>query len=147
MYLPPADQAPREARVSQPVGTTIRITDFMKNLPVRRQTALRSSTKSIAKIKTLLQAYAYARSSVRFSLKVLKAKNDKSNWMYAPAGGDTVLDAAMKIGGSRLVDQCQWKVWKSSVEDTSSNCEAKTNERSERIYKVEALLPSPTCGM
>lgn len=147
MCLPLADQAPREARVSQPVGTTIRITDFMKNVPVRRQTALKSSTKSIAKIRRLLQAYAYARSSVRFSLKVLKAKNDKSNWIYAPANGDTVLDAAIKIGGSRLVDQCQWKVWKSSVEDTSSIIEAETNDRSERFYTIEALLPSSTCGM
>lgn len=137
----------REAHVSQPVGTTVRINDFMKNLPVRRQTALKTSAKSIAKIRRLLQAYAYARTSVRFSLKVLKAKNDKSNWIYAPASGDTVLDAAIKIGGSRLIGQCQWKVWNSLVEDTSSITEVETNEKGGTFYKIEALLPSPTYGM
>lgn len=147
MRLPIAYHTPREARVSQPVGTTIRITDFMKNLPVRRQMALKTSAKSIAKIRRLLQAYAYARSSVKFSLKVLKAKNDKANWMYAPASGDTALDAAIKIVGSRVVDQCQWKVWTSPVEDTSSTIEVETNEKCGRFYQIEALIPSPTCGM
>lgn len=147
MHLPLAYDTPRQVRVSQPVGTTVRITDFMKNVPVRRQTALKTSTKSIAKIRRLLQAYAYARPSVKFSLKVCKAKNDKSNWIYAPASGDTVLDAAIKICGSRLVDQCQWKVWKSSVEDTSSIIGVETNEKRGTFYKIEALLPSPTCGM
>lgn len=132
--------------MSQPVGTTVRILDFMKNLPVRRQTALKTSTKSIAKIRKLLQAYAYARPSLRFSLKVLKAKNDKSNWIYAPAIGDTVLDAAVKICGSRLVDQCLWKVWK-SAEASSSIIEVEPDGKLERFYKIEALLPSPTCGM
>ncbi|MCJ1464030.1 hypothetical protein MMC07_002640 [Pseudocyphellaria aurata] len=134
----------KEARVSQPVGTTVRIIDFMKNLPVRRQTALKTSTKSIAKIKKLLQAYAYARPSLRFSLKVLKATNDKSNWIYAPAIGDTVLDAAVKICGSRLVDQCMWKVWK-SAESSSGIVEVESNGKLERFYKIEALLPSPNC--
>ena len=138
---------PREVRVSQPVGTTVRITDLLKNFPVRRQTALKASAKSIAKIRTLLHAYAYARPALRLSLKVLKAKNDKTNWIYAPASGDTVLDAAIKIGGSKLVEQCQWKVWKSSVDDNSSIVDVETDENRQRFYKIEALLPSPTCGM
>lgn len=145
--LPLAYHTPREVRVSQPVGTTVRITELMKKLPVRRQTALKASAKSIAKIRRLLHAYAYARPSLRLSLKVLKAKNDKSNWVYAPASGDTVLDAALKIGGSKLVDQCQWRVWKSSVNDNSSIADVETNENNGRFYKIEALLPSPTCGM
>ena len=133
--------------MSQPVGTTVRITNFMKNLPVRRQTALKTSAKSLAKIRRLLQAYAYARPSLRFSLKVLKAKNDKSNWMYAPGGGDTVLDAAIRICGRKLVDQCQWKVWRSSVEGAIPVAEVETNEKSGSFYKFEALLPSPAYGM
>ena len=144
--LPLAYLTPREMRVSQPVGTTVRITELMKKLPVRRQTALKASAKSIAKIRRLLHAYAYARPSLRLSLKVLKAKNDKSNWIYAPACGDTVLDAAIKIGGSKLVDQCQWRVW-TSVNDNCSNVDMETNENGGRFYKIEALLPSPTCGM
>ncbi|KAI4178567.1 MAG: hypothetical protein LQ346_007404, partial [Caloplaca aetnensis] len=69
-----------EDRVSQPVGTTIRVTEFLKGLPVRRQTALKDATKQLAKVKRTLQAYAFARPSVRLSLKVLKAKSDKNNW-------------------------------------------------------------------
>ena len=138
----------REVRISQPIGTTIRIIDFLKNLPVRRQTALKTSAKSIFKIKILLHAYAFARPSVRFSLKVLKAKNDKSNWIYAPANGDTILDAAIKIAGKRLVDQCQWELWPSSTKDNDRTGPEEANEEGcGEHYVIEALLPSPMCGM
>lgn len=137
----------REMRISQPIGTTVRIIDFLKNLPVRRQTAEKVSGKSTIKIKRLLHAYAYARPSVRFSLKVLKAKNDKSNWIYAPANGDTVLDAAIKIDGKRLVDQCQWKIWTSTKDDGRIAPEQTDKEIQGGKYIIEALVPVYNYGM
>ncbi|KAK4550257.1 hypothetical protein LTR36_003224 [Oleoguttula mirabilis] len=99
-----------QERASLPVGTTVRITDFIKSSPVRRQVALKNNEKCLKKIKQTLQAYAFARPHVRLSLRVLKAKNDKGNWMYAPKPGGNVEDAAMKIVGSACVSQCTWSV-------------------------------------
>ncbi|KAK5124142.1 hypothetical protein LTR85_001845 [Meristemomyces frigidus] len=99
-----------QERASLPVGTTVRITDFIKTSPVRRQVALKNTEKCLKKIKQTLQAYAFARPHVRLSLRVLKAKNDKGNWMYAPKPGGDVEDAAMKIVGSACVSQCTWSV-------------------------------------
>ena len=95
-------------RASQPVGTTVRASELFKSLPVRKQAALKASAKCLGKIKSTLQAYAMARPSVRFSLKVLKAKNDKGNWMYAPKPDASVEDAAFKIVGNACASQCHY---------------------------------------
>jgi hypothetical protein len=57
-----------------------------------------------------LQSFAFARPQVRFALKVLKAKNDKGNWMYAPKQGGNAEDAAFKIVGAACASQCTWSV-------------------------------------
>ncbi|KAL8728772.1 MAG: hypothetical protein Q9181_005224, partial [Wetmoreana brouardii] len=133
-----------ENRVSQAVGTTVRITDFLKSLPVRRQTALKDSSKQLGKIKRTLQAYALARPSVRIILKVLKAKSDRDNWIYAPKSEASVPDAAVKIIGRKATDECQWIVWSPPKLDAlveSVTGVAKTPVDPEYIYKVEALAP------
>ncbi|KAL8681445.1 MAG: hypothetical protein Q9186_002451 [Xanthomendoza sp. 1 TL-2023] len=136
-----------EDRVSHAVGTTVRITDFLKSIPVRRQTAIKESGKQLAKIKRSLQAYALARPSVRLSLKVLKAKSDKGNWIYAPKSDASVSDAAVKVVGKRVSDQCRWDAWSPSnlqtkegaIQDENTN----TSTQPESMYKVEALIPTP----
>lgn len=95
-----------EARASLPIGTTVRVTDFVSRLIVRRQQALKNAEKSLRSIKHTLQAYAFARPNVRFSLRVLHGKNDKDNWMYAPKVGGVVADAALKIVGTACASQC-----------------------------------------
>ncbi|KAK5134645.1 hypothetical protein LTR08_006301 [Meristemomyces frigidus] len=112
-------------RASLPVGTTVRITDFIKAQPVRRQVALKNIDKCLRKIKQTCQAYAFARPHVRMSLRVLKAKNDKGNWMYAPKPGGSVEDAALKIVGSACASQCIWTV----VEEAG--------------FSLQAFLPRP----
>lgn len=112
-----------QERASLPVGTTVRITDFIKAQPVRRQQALKNVEKVLKKIKQMLQAYALARPHVRLSLKVLRAKNDKGNWIYAPKPNGNVEDAALKVVGSACVSQCTWTV----IE--------------ERDFTLHALLP------
>ena len=84
------------------------MTDFFKSVPVRKQAALKHSSRYLAKIKRLLQAYALARPTKRFSLRVLKAKSDKSDWIYAPKADSTVEDAALKVVGRECAAQCDW---------------------------------------
>lgn len=127
--------------------------DFLKHLPVRRQTALKTAPKTLAKIKQTLQAYAIARPSTRLSLKVLKAKNDKGNWVYAPKAGASVPDAAMKVVDKTITGHCQWISWCSSematpALDTATEPEdLQDKERSDSPYRIEAFLPKPAAGM
>lgn len=126
--------------------------DFLKYLPVRRQTALKSAQKTLAKIKHTLQAYAIARPSIRLSLKVLKAKNDKGNYVYAPKAGASVPDAAMKVVDKRISGQCQWISWCSSemgtpTLDTAIESEVvQDKEGVDSAYTIEAFLPRPDAG-
>ncbi|KAJ9648381.1 hypothetical protein H2199_001235 [Coniosporium tulheliwenetii] len=102
-----------QEKASHPVGTTVRAADFFKGIPVRRQAALKHSTRYLAKIKRIMQAYALCRPTVRLSLRVLKAKNDKGNWVYAPKQGAGVDDAAFKVVGRDCAAQCSWSVLES----------------------------------
>ncbi|KAL4883810.1 hypothetical protein BJY04DRAFT_226428 [Aspergillus karnatakaensis] len=120
-------------RTSHPVGTTIRITKIFHHIPVRRQTAIKNSKKTLVAIRKMVQTYAMARPSTRLSLKVLKAKNESGNWMYAPAKHATLMEAALKIAGTEIASQCMAKEWPqpspgSSNGDTSA-------------FKLTALLP------
>ncbi|KAL8784184.1 MAG: hypothetical protein Q9195_009152 [Heterodermia aff. obscurata] len=129
----------REERISHPVGTTVRIVDFLKTIPVRRQSALKMFAKTLSKIKTTLQAYAMARPAVRFSLKVLKAKSEKGNFMYAPKPEASTTDAATKIVGKPITEQCEWKLW------SSPNADFQVGDS--EIYKLECLLPKARCDL
>lgn len=93
-------------RASTAVGTTVKITEFIKSNPVRRQVALKHVDHCLKRIKHLLQAFAFARPHVRLSLKILKAKNEKGNWIYAPKAGGNVEDASIKIVGAACASQC-----------------------------------------
>ncbi|OGM50912.1 DNA mismatch repair protein [Aspergillus bombycis] len=98
-------------RASHPVGTTVRITNLFKHIPVRKQSILRSAMKTLARIKKLIQIYAMAQPSKRLSLKVLKAKNENNNWIYAPGRDATITDAALKIAGTDVTSNCVLKKW------------------------------------
>lgn len=96
---------------SHPVGSTIRIIDFLKSIPVRKQTAVKNTSKTLSTIKKLLQSYAFARGTVRFSLKILKGKNDKSNWQYVPVdSAGNLRDAAAKIIGKDVTGQSELRL-------------------------------------
>jgi len=136
--------------VSHPIGTTVRIVDFLKHMPVRKQVALKSVAKVSSKIKDVLKAYALARPSVRLSLKVLKAKNDKENWVYAPKTGATVTDAAIKVTNQRAVTECAWHVWSTDLElepkITATTPSADVLKVTEFEYTIECLSPRKQCG-
>jgi DNA mismatch repair protein MutL len=116
---------PVQDRATHPPGTTIRIANFLKNQPVRKQVALKAAPKTLSKIKQLLQSYAFARPATRLSLKVIKAKNDKDNWTYAPKIGGGIEDTAFKVVGQPCASQCAWA------------------ELEYEGFTVEAFLPRP----
>lgn len=46
---------------------------------------------------------------------MLKAKNDKYNWIYGPKPGSTsLLDATAKIVGQEVAAQCEARSWTSN---------------------------------
>ncbi|ODM21442.1 hypothetical protein SI65_02286 [Aspergillus cristatus] len=111
---------------SHPVGTTVRITDFLKHIPVRKRTALKSAGKTLSKIKKLLQTYAVCQPTKRLSLKVMKAKNESNNWMYSGSQSANLTDAALKVVGTDVVLNCTAREWPHN--DDSAD------------YKIVALL-------
>ena len=125
---------------SHPVGSTIRIKDFLKSIPVRKQRALKIASKTLSAIKKLLQSYAFARGTVRFSLKVLKGKNDKANWQYSPVDhADNLRDAAVKIIGKDAAGRCEIRL---KAADGSGKADLENEE-----YALVALLAIVNEGM
>jgi DNA mismatch repair protein MutL len=92
------------SRASHPIGTTVSVTKFMYKLPVRKQTVLKEASKTLSKIKELLQAYVLARPNIKFSFKVLK--ENKASWSYAPRPKDGIKEAVSQIFGKDVVNQC-----------------------------------------
>ncbi|KAJ4343232.1 hypothetical protein N0V87_000454 [Didymella glomerata] len=93
---------------SHPVGTTVKVTKLLETAKVRKGLAIKGAAKCLAKIRRLLQAYALARPAVRFRLHILKAKNNKGDFVYAPKANANVEDAALRIVGKECALQCDW---------------------------------------
>jgi len=144
-----------ERRTSLPMGTTVRVENFLEALPVRRHTAEKFTSKTLAKIKKTLQAYALARPRLRLSLKVVKAKDEKANWKYPINAGNSKVEtnsfsAAVDIMGKKLTNQCQWtrSVWCSSGQRIDSTSEVSEVENDQACnYTFEAVLAKQDCGM
>ncbi|CAG8971740.1 hypothetical protein HYALB_00007220 [Hymenoscyphus albidus] len=136
----------RQSRTSHPVGTTICVTKFMFKLPVRKQTALKSSSKTLIKIKELLQAYALARPSVRFSLKVLK--ESKGGFSYAPRPTNGIKEAVSHVIGKDASAQCVEKTFVFSESQPMGHDQiddyASTSDQVESSqFHVSVYLPRP----
>lgn len=122
---------------SHAVGTTVRIQDFLSRVPVRRQTAVKAASTTTTNIRKLLQSYAFARSAVRTSFKVLKARDEKSNWSFAPVRPAAALsEAATKIVGKSVADQCSQHIVESELDVAN-----------QARWRIEALLISPNSRM
>lgn len=94
---------------SHGTGTTVRVSNFLQSIPVRKQTALKQATKTLSNIKKLLFDYAFARPTVRIQFKVLKSSSDlKANWSFAPCTDVNDLNLlASKIVGKDVASQCK----------------------------------------
>lgn len=117
------------------MGTTVCLTGFLKSIPVRRQTTVKTASKSIAKLKKLLQTYAIARPGTRLSFKVLNGKNDKDNWTYAPSSTANITDASCKVVGVESAGQCIRKSWPEDF-----------GEESAAPFRLFAYLPKADGG-
>ena len=139
------------SRTSHPTGTTVSVTKFMYNLPVRKQTFLKEASKTLVKIKDLLQAYVLARPNVKFSLKVLK--ENKASWSYAPRPKDGVKEAVSQIFGKDAASQCISKSIRFSERAVDSDATTDgeiTSPISEDFFRinktefiVDVFLPRP----
>ncbi|KAI9883012.1 MAG: hypothetical protein M1823_005217 [Watsoniomyces obsoletus] len=138
------DVASRE-NTSHAVGTTVRVSNFLQQLPVRKEEAVKHAARTLQRIKELLQSYAMARPRVRFSLKILGAKNEKGNWSYAPRRNADMSDAALAVIGKDAAGQCSMY---EMVEDMTTVTEGLGGEElPEGPFKIEAFLPTPTADV
>jgi DNA mismatch repair protein MutL len=138
------------SRTSHPIGTTVSVANFLFKLPVRKQTALKEATKTLGKIKALLQAYALARPSIRFSLKI--TKGGKGSWSFVPRPNDGIREAVSQVIGKEAAMQCIEKLLVFSEKDGSGDdlvdeafdnigaAEGTTLTRKAQ-FSVELLLP------
>ncbi|KNG44131.1 dna mismatch repair protein [Stemphylium lycopersici] len=113
---------------SHPVGTTVKASKFFEHMPVRKQAAIKNSSKCLAKLRRLMQAYAFARPTIRFRLRVLKAKNNNSDFIYAPKADANIEDAVLKIIGKDCALQCDWTALEADG------------------FEIHAFLPKPTAN-
>ena len=102
------------------------------------------------KIKTTLQAYALTRPLVRFSLKVLKAKNEKANCIYSPAPGMSLSKAALRVLDQNAVKQCDIQTWPPLVSESAAGNPIEDESREHPVtsddFRIEALVPRVDCG-
>lgn len=118
------------ASASHNVGTTVRVEDLLVSVPVRQQAALKNSAKVLDQVKKLLHNYALARPTVKLSLKVLKAKNDKANWSFAACReGSQLLAAAAQVVGKATASSCY-----------SHSVALIGEDESPETFKIDALL-------
>lgn len=123
------------------MGTTVRVTDLFKHIPVRRQTVLKGITKTLARIKKIIQSYVVAQPTIRLSLKVLKASSEKANWVYAPSKDATLKDAGLKVAGTEVASACISRQW-----PCISNSNYETGDSNGPTLKLIALLANPEAG-
>jgi hypothetical protein len=68
----------------------------------------------VAKIKRLLQVYALARPSIRLSMKVIKAKSEKGNFLYVPiTASATIREVVSRVIGKDCAAQCKFFIQES----------------------------------
>jgi DNA mismatch repair ATPase MutL len=115
------------------------VEDFLMKVPVRKQATLNATSKILSHIRKLLYTYAFARTDVRFSFKVLKAKNEKLNWSCAPSKSDTpLLEHATKVAGKSVAAQLV-------LRDITSQ-DAGGSLSGAGHYRLQALVISTTAG-
>ncbi|CZR50932.1 related to DNA mismatch repair protein PMS2 [Phialocephala subalpina] len=151
--LKPLGGIASRSRTSNPIGTTVTVTNFLFKIPVRKQTALKDASKVLNKLKDLLLAYCLARPQVRFSLKVMKSP--KGSWFYAPRPNDRIKDAVSLVIGRDTASQCMEKslaftesgykddVTEDGHETTDIDAGGPSAENESHQFVIDMFLPKP----
>ena len=133
---------------SHPAGTTVRIESLYEHFPVRKQAALKAASKTLAAIKHVLQAYAYARPGVRLSVKVLKKPGDRSNWTYGPLPHAQMSEAAFTIAGKDVASQCSlYEILDNNDGEERDVGDGSTPKDASRTLSLKAFLPNTDAGI
>jgi len=130
-------------------GTTVRVSEFLKVIPVRKQTALQQAAKTLTRIKKLLFDYAFARPTVKFTFKVLRSRSElKDNWIFAPCkDASNLLVLASKIVGKDVAAQCKQE--SIATDEDDYGIDALMVHREAGVYPevcLESTYPQLTCG-
>ncbi|KFY38900.1 hypothetical protein V495_06261 [Pseudogymnoascus sp. VKM F-4514 (FW-929)] len=130
-----------KSSISHPIGTTVCVSNFLSAFPVRRQTSIGDATRTISKIKSILQSYALARLQLRFTLKV--AKTGKGNWSYIPHPKGHIKEAVMQVAGKEVAKQC-FEI-SSPIEDNAPIFDAidEYDPAASPFTGIRAFLPRP----
>jgi DNA mismatch repair protein MutL len=151
--LKPLGGIASQSRTSNPIGTTVTVTNFLSKLPVRKQNALKETSKILTKLKDLLQAYCLARPRVRFSLKMIKSP--KGSWSYAPRPNDGIKEAVSLVIGRETASQCLEKSlvfpehgYTDDIDEDDQTTEAvgpdkSSSENGGHQFVIQMFLPKP----
>ncbi|KAM5441924.1 hypothetical protein MferCBS31731_003187 [Microsporum ferrugineum] len=127
---------------SHPVGTTVRVIGFLKSLPVRRQEAEKKSAKSAFNIKKLLQRYAIARPKTRFSLRLLKSKDN--DWVYAPSSEASVRDAISQVISPTVMTSCISRNLSYPIHEERNSPDTEEEVHDVCTIHISTIIPNPS---
>ncbi|KFA64122.1 hypothetical protein S40285_00879 [Stachybotrys chlorohalonatus IBT 40285] len=125
------------------VGTTVEATQLFEHVPVRKQTALKQSHKSLAKIKELVHCYALARPDLKLVFKVLG--EGKPRWSHAPTSPPKFREAAIQIVDASVASN-YLKLYSSRDGRVLEHQEIQ-RQSSPVNLTLQALLPRPDCDV
>ncbi|PGH10364.1 hypothetical protein GX51_00121 [Blastomyces parvus] len=132
------------AKASHPTGTAVRVSEFLKPVPVRKQIALKSAPKTLNQMKKILNAYVLSRPEIRLSFRILKTKND-SSWIYASKENATVSTAMLRVVGAEAISQCTTIAWPQiqGVNDDFLPGSLDINDSNHSAIRIVATIPKP----
>ncbi|QSS64580.1 DNA mismatch repair protein mutL [Histoplasma capsulatum] len=125
-------------------STTVRVDEFLRFVPVRKRRALKSASKTLNRMKKVLNAYVLSRPEIRLSFKILKRKND-SSWIYASNKHPTVSTAMLRVIGAEAISQCTTITWPQIQDerDDSLSESVESNESIHPVIRLVATIPKP----
>ncbi|KAJ4313251.1 hypothetical protein N0V84_009523, partial [Fusarium piperis] len=122
----------KQQPISSPVGTTVQAWKLFENIPVRKQTALKGSRKTLTNIKKLLEGYALALPHLKLSFKV--PGDPCQPWLYSPCSSMNTREAITQVFGHTLITQLD------EISSGTGTDDPETHLSQEIV--LSALLPS-----
>ena len=124
------------------VGTKVQALKLFELLPVRKKQYLKQSHHTIGKVKELVQAYAFARPSLKFTLKIKDAAS-AAPFLYFPTTNPTATDVALQLFGVEFASACIHAEAKFLPETSTS--QKNSTAKKPCTVAFEVLLPKPGC--